>query len=403
MTRIAITGLGQISSLGHDVEAFWSSTKAGRSGIDAVGSELRDQLNHKMAAEVRGYEPKRHFDHRQLNVLDRYSQFAIIAAREAVKQAKLDLSGPNAADTAVIAGTGSGGMTTLDDSYERMYGRDARVHPLTIPRYMISAAASQISMELGIRGPCFSVASACSTSNHALGVALMMLRTGQARFALAGGSEASVVLGPMRAWEALRVISQDTCRPFCIDRTGMIVGEGAGILVLETFESAEQRGVPILAELAGFGFCADAGDLVQPALDGAVSSMQRALADGGVAPEEIDYINAHGTGTKLNDKSETRAVREVFGKQAEKLAMSSTKSMHGHCLGASGALEMIATVQAMREGIAPPTANFTNPDPDCDLDYVPNKSREMPIRAALSNSFAFGGLNAALVVRAAPR
>jgi len=266
---------------------------------------------------------------------------------------------------------------------------------------MVNAAASQISMHLGIKGACFSVSSACSTSNHAIGIAMMMLRTGQARIALAGGAETSISLGAMKAWEALRVVSPDTCRPFCRDRKGLIIGEGAGILVLETFESAIDRGVPILAEMLGFGFCADADDLVQPATEGAVMSIEKALKDAGVAREEIDYISAHGTGTQLNDVNETKAVRQVFGDHADKLAISSTKSMHGHCLGASGALEMIATVRAIQESIAPPTANFTEPDPECDLDYIPNTGRKMEIRTALSNSFAFGGLNAALVVRAA--
>lgn len=401
MTRIAITGLGQISALGHDVPGFWSNIVAGKPGIGKATPELYDQLTHKMTAEVRDYQPADYFPSRQLNMLDRFSQFSIIAAREAVANAKLDLSGPLATETAVVAGTGSGGMTTLDQAYYRLYGRNARVHPLTIPRFMVSAAASQISMELGIRGGCFSVSSACSTSNHAIGVAMMMLKTGQAQVVLAGGAETCISLGAMKAWEALRVVAPDTCRPFSRDRKGLIVGEGAGVLALETFESAKQRGVPILAEMLGFGFSADADDLVQPATEGAVMSIEKALNDAGVAPGEIDYISAHGTGTQLNDVNETKAIRQVFGNHAEKLAISSTKSMHGHCLGASGALEMIATVLAMANGIAPATANFTEPDPECDLDYVPNVARKMEIRTALSNSFAFGGLNAALVVRAA--
>ena len=399
MTRIAVTGFGQISAMGHDVPTFWSNAKAGRPGIGQVSPELYDHLTYKMAAEVRDYQPADHFANRQANMLDRFSQFSIIAAREAVASAALDLSGALATETAVVAGTGAAGLTTLDEAYHRLYARNARLHPLTIPRFMVSAAASQISMDLGIRGACFSVSSACSTSNHALGVAMMMLRTGQSRIVLAGGSETSFSIGAMKAWEALRVVAPDTCRPFSRDRKGMIVGEGAGILVLETFESAEQRGVPILAELLGFGFCADADDLVQPAADGAIMSMERALNDGGVAPEEIDYISAHGTGTQLNDVNETRAIRHVFGDHADRLVISATKSMHGHCLGASGALEMIATIMGMRENLAPPTANFTEPDPECDLDYAPNEARPMEIRTALSNSFAFGGLNAALVVR----
>jgi nodulation protein E len=266
---------------------------------------------------------------------------------------------------------------------------------------MPSASASQISMDLGITGPSFSVTSACASSNHALGEAFWMVRSGRVDVALSGGSEAPLAYGSMRAWEALRVLANDSCRPFSKERRGMVLGEGGGIIVLENWERAKARGARIYAEFAGFGMSADAGDIVQPSAEGAAAAMTDALADAGLAPEQVGYINAHGTGTQINDVVETRAIRAAFGAAAERLAVSSTKSMHGHALGGAGALEMVATVMAVQEGILPPTANFLSPDPACDLDYVPNEPRRQQVEAALSNSFAFGGLNAVLAVKRA--
>jgi nodulation protein E len=290
-------------------------------------------------------------------------------------------------------------MNTLDDSFKVLYGGGKRVHPFTIPKLMVNAPASHISMRHGVTGPGYAIASACSSANHAIGVAFWMVRQGQVDVAITGGTEATITLGTMKGWEALRVVASDTCRPFSAGRKGMVLGEGAGIFVLEPFERAEARGAKIIAELAGFGMSSDAGDLVVPSADGAARAMRAALKDAGLGPEGIDYINAHGTGTPANDPTETAAIKTVFGEHARKLAVTSTKSVHGHALGAAGALELAITLCAMRDGRVPPTANFLGPDPACDLDYVPNESRALPIRAALSNSFAFGGLNAVLALR----
>jgi nodulation protein E len=291
-------------------------------------------------------------------------------------------------------------MMTLDDTYRRVYlEKKKRVFPLSIPRLMINAAASQISMYCGLRGPAFVIASACASATHAIGVAFHMVRSGAVDCAVTGGSEACISFGTMRGWEAMRVMAPEVCRPFSIGREGMMIGEGAAVLILEPLERAQKRGAQILGEIVGFGMTADAADLTAPDVGGMSRAMEGALADAGLAPQDIQYINAHGTGTAANDETETKALHEVFGGHAGKLAVSSTKSMVGHSLGAAGALEMVATIMAVREGIAPPTTGYLGPDPACDLDYVPNKARAMDIDAALSNSFAFGGLNAVLAVK----
>ncbi|MBI3666183.1 MAG: beta-ketoacyl-[acyl-carrier-protein] synthase family protein, partial [Acidobacteria bacterium] len=290
-----------------------------------------------------------------------------------------------------------GGKTSEDEAFEQLYAQgQQRFSPFLIPRLMANAATSHISMEFGITGPGLAVSTACAAATHAIGLAAGLLRGGLADLALAGGSEAPLCLGPMKAWEGVRVMAPDTCRPFSRDRRGMVLAEGAGVVVLETEERARARGARIYAELTGFGMSSDASHITQPSQAGAVRAMEAALRDAGISPAEIAYINAHGTGTATNDLTETLAIHQVFGPHADRLAVSSTKSMHGHAMGASGALEMIATVLALSEGILPPTANFLGPGEGCDLDYVPNAAREAQVHAALSNSFAFGGLNAVL-------
>ena len=302
--------------------------------------------------------------------------------------------------TACIIGTGVGGQTTHDDSFRRVYlEKKTRVFPLTIPKLMVNAPASQISMFCGLRGPAFAVASACASATHAIGLAFHMVRSGQVDCAVTGGAEACITFGTLRGWEAMRVMAPDVCRPFSIDRKGLILGEGAALLVLEPLERARARGAQILGEIVGFGMSADAADLTAPDLGGMTRAMEGALTDAKLTAQDIQYVNAHGTGTAANDATETQALHQVFGEHARKLAISSTKSMVGHALGAAGALEMVATVMAISEGIAPPTIGYLGPDPACDLDYVPNKARAMSIDAALSNSFAFGGLNAVLAVK----
>lgn len=401
--RVAVTGIGSISSLGHNVGEIWAALVEGKSGIAQLTQAPLDQVNIKIAAEVKNYDETKRFDDRELLVYDRYTQFALISAREAVADAGIDFKKDEALglETAVIVASGVGGWSTIDQAFYFLHklGKP-RAHPLTIPRMMISAAASQVSMKFGLKGPAFCISSACSSSNHALGEAYWMIRTGRARAALAGGSEAEISLTSQRSWESLRVMASDTCRPFSQGRKGMVIGEGAGILVLERLDDAKKRGAKIYCEMAGYGLSADAGDIVMPDADGAARAMRQALQTSSLGPDDVDYINAHGTGTQLNDATEVKAIKTVFGAAAKRLMVSSTKSMHGHALGAASALEAVATVKAIKEGVVPPTANYLGPDPDCDLDHVPNTARKAKVRAAFSNSLAFGGLNAVVVFKA---
>jgi len=404
MHRVVITGMGAVTPLGHTAAATWSAMREGCSAIGPITTLPRESLRFGIAAEVQGFDPLQHFDEKRLVLLDRVSQFALVAAREAVAQSGIDFAADGIGEnTAVVIGSGVGGEQTHDAASRRLYAENnPRLHPLTIVRLMANAPASQVSIEYGLTGPAFATVSACSSANHALTQAFHMVRSGVADAALAGGSEACITLGVVKAWEAMRVMADDTCRPFCKQRRGMVLGEGAGIFVLETLERARARGANILAEFAGAGMSADAGDIVFPSEAGAAKAIARALADGGLAPQDIDYINAHGTATPANDPTETKAIRRVFGVHADALAVSSTKSMHAHALGAAGALELVAAIGALRDGVVPPTANFLDADPECDLDYVPNTAREKNVRAALSNSFAFGGLNAVIALRRTP-
>jgi nodulation protein E len=404
MRRVAITGMGAICALGHDASATWAAMREGRSAIGPIANIRTDLLNVKIAAEVRGFDPLAHFDSKRLVLLDRVSQFALIAAREAVAQSGLDFRvGARGERTACIIGTGIGGENTHDEQSRRFYGdKNPRVHPLTIVRLMANAPACQITMEHGLTGPSFAVVSACASANHAMAQAFEMVRSGKVDFAVTGGTEACITVPTVKAWEAVRVTADDTCRPFCKQRRGMVLGEGAGVFVLEEYGHARARGATILAEFAGAGMSADAGDIVLPSEGGAARALSAALSDAGLNADDVDYINAHGTGTPANDPTESRAIRRVFGAHADALCVSSTKSMHGHALGAAGAIELIAAIGALREGIVPPTANFIDADPECDLDYVPNVAREKSVRAVLSNSFAFGGLNAVVAIARTP-
>jgi nodulation protein E len=401
--RVVITGVGAICALGHDARTLWAGMREGQSAIAPLTGFEDQAMRVKIAAQVRDYDPAQYFDSKKLPLLDRVSQFAVIAAREAVAQSGLTFDPLLAARTACVIGTGVGGEIAHDDASKRLYAEgNPRLHPLTVVRIMPSAPASQVSIEFGITGPTFGITSACATSNHAFAQALALVRSGMADAALAGGTEACITLGTLRAWEAMRILADDTCRPFCKQRRGLVLGEGAGVLVLEELEYARARGATILAELAGAGMSADAGDIVLPSPTGAASAISAALKDAQLNPDDIDYINAHGTATPANDPTETKAIHMALGDAVRKVAVSSTKAVHGHALGASGALEIVAALGALREGVIPPTANFVDPDPDCDLDYVPNTAREAPVRAALSNAFAFGGLNAVVALKRAP-
>ncbi len=395
--RIVVTGMGAICALGHDVASFTAALRTGAVGIGPIVNIPTERLAVRIAAEVRGLDVAAHFPAKRLAVLDRGAQLALIAARQAMDQA--GLAHGSAPDGAVVLAAAIG-QETFDFAYEQLYGQGLpRVHPFTIPKIMPNAAASQVSIEFGLRGPCYSVASACASANHAIGQAMHMVRSGMVDVAVTGGGDASVTVGFMKGWEALRVLSPGACRPFSLDRTGLAIGEGAGILVLEEAGHAEARGAEPLLEVAGFGMSADAGDLLAPSADGAARAMRAALKDAGCAPGQVGYVNAHGTGTRLNDKTEAAALREVFGRRLGGLPVSSTKSMIGHCMTAGGALELIATAAALRAGFFPPTAGFTTADPECDIDCVPNRARPGEFDCAMSNAFAFGGLNAVLVAR----
>jgi nodulation protein E len=398
--RVAVTGIGVISAIGHNVQEFWQALQAGRSGIAPIESVDRALLRFSNGAEVRGYVPTRYFDEKEIGLLDRFAQFGVIAAREAISAAGIQWTNQLRESTAIVTGSCAGGQTTEDDGFVNLYRNNVpRVNPLTIPRAMENAAASRISLETGVVGPTYTISTACSSSNHAIGQAFWMVRGGAAEMAITGGSEAVFSFGFLKTWEALRVVSPDTCRPFSKDRRGLILGEGGAMLVLEPLDAARARGASILGEIVGFGMSSDAFHITQPSPDGAARAMRSALSDAGIQLSDIGYINAHGTATPANDAAETTAIRKVFGEHADRLAVSSTKSMHGHTLGAAGAIEAAATLLALRNGILPPTANFNQPDPACDLDVVPNIARPAVMEFALSNSFAFGGLNAVLVFR----
>ncbi|MGH8214934.1 MAG: beta-ketoacyl-[acyl-carrier-protein] synthase family protein [Rhodanobacteraceae bacterium] len=402
--RVVVTGVGAICALGHDARTVWTGMREGKSAIAPLTGFEGQEMRVKVAAQVRDYDPAQHFDPKKLILLDRVSQFALIAAREAVTQAGLDFrAGGLGERAACVIGTGTGGEETNDDCSRRLY-RDGnpRLHPLSIVRRMVNAPASQASIEFGITGATFCVSSACATSNHAFAQAFALVRSGAAEVALAGGTEACLTLGVLRAWEAMRVLADDTCRPFCKQRRGLVLGEGAGMIVLEDLDHARARGAEILAEFAGAGMSADAGDIVLPSAYGAAQAIRTALSDAQLNAEDIGYINAHGTATPANDPTETKAIHQVFGDCAKQVAVSSTKSVHGHALGAAGAIEIVAALGALREGVLPPTANFLDPDPACDLDYVPNVARERAVHAVLSNAFAFGGLNAVVALKRAP-
>jgi nodulation protein E len=401
LRRVVVTGIGIISALGLNKEEFKKGIFAGRSGIGALTIAELPRLRFKKAAEVRGFDEKEHFDDKQLMMLERFAQFAMVAAREAIKDSRFTWNTKSERQrTAIVTGTGTGGQLNQDSSFIDLYRLDKnRLHPMLIPRAMSNAGASHISMENGILGPTYTITTACSSTNHAIGQAFWSVRSGLVDRAIAGGSETPFGFTNLKGWEAMRVVSSDTCRPFSKNRSGMILGEAGAMLFMETQESAERRGAAIYAEISGFGMSADAHHITQPSDEGAADAIESALNDADLKPEQISYINAHGTATLANDVMETKAIRRVFGEHADRLAVSSTKSMHGHTLGAAGAVEAVATVLALRYGILPPTANYTDPDPDCDLDFIPNVAREMQVEAALSNSFAFGGLNASLVFK----
>jgi nodulation protein E len=400
MKRVVITGAGTINALAHNVPDTLKAMAEGRCGIGPLVMRDVERLAVQIGAQVQGFEPEALFNRQQLALYDRFTQFTLIAAREAIAQSGLEFSGELAARSGVILGNSGGGMTTLDDNYRSVYeeGKN-RVHPFVVPKLMNNAAASHVSMEFNVKGPSFTVASACASSNHAMAQAFQMVHGGAAPVMITGGSESMLCFGGVKAWEGLRVMSKDACRPFSANRNGMVQGEGAGIFVFEEYEHARARGAEILAEVAGFAMTSDAADIVMPSKQGAARAIAGALRDAKLNREDVGYINAHGTGTAANDKTECAAVADAFGTHADKLMISSTKSMHGHLIGGTGAVELLACIMALRDGIIAPTIGYEEADPECALDIVPNEAREARVSAVLSNAFAFGGLNAVIALK----
>jgi nodulation protein E len=398
--RVVVTGHGVVTPVGANVPSFWESLKSGKCGIGEIKSFPTDELYITIAGEVQDFEPREVLKSRQFHHADRYSQFAGAAAQEAVEQSgmAMPLGDDESYRAASIIGSGIGGLTTLESSYKALYKDNKRAtHPLTLLKSIGSSAAAHVSIEYGIKGPCFGVVSACSTATHSIGLVYRMIRENLIDLGLAGASEASLAFGSTRAWQAMRVLSPDGIFPFSKDRNGTVLAEGGGVMMLEEYEHAKQRGANILAEIVGYGTTSDAADMVNPSIEGATMAMQMALDDARLSPGDISYLNAHGTATAVNDINETRSIKRVFGDAANDISISSTKSMHGHCLGGGGGIEASATIMAMQDNFAPPTIGLDTPDPECDLDYTPNKGRAREITYAMSNSFAFGGLNAVLI------
>ncbi len=401
MKRVVITGAGTINALGHNVPQTLEAMREGRCGIGPLDFRDVDRLAIKIGGQVRDFNADSEFNRQQMSLYDRFTQFTLLAAKEAIGQSGLTFTGDLAATSGVVLGTAGGGVSTWDDNYRAVYeeGKN-RVHPFVVPKLMNNAAASHVSMEFNLKGPSFTVSTACASSNHAMAQAFAMVRSGMSTAMITGGSESMLCFGGVKAWEGLRVMSKDACRPFSANRNGMVQGEGAAIFVFEEYEHARARGADILAEVSGFAMTSDAADIVMPSKHGAGRAIAGALKDARINPEEVGYINAHGTGTAANDKTECAAVAGVFGRYADDLMISSTKSMHGHLIGGTGAVELLAVIMALRDGVIAPTIGYEEPDPECALDVVPNTAREAQVDVALSNAFAFGGLNAVMALRA---
>jgi nodulation protein E len=401
MNRVVITGQGTVNALGMDVATTLDAMSNGVCGIGPLDFDNVDRLTIKIGGQIKDYQPQSRFNRTEINLFDPFTQFALIAAQEAITQSGLDFAGDLADQTGVILGTAGGGLQTQDQNYRTVYedGKN-RVHPFVVPRLMNNAAVSHISMIHGFRGPGFTVASACASSNHAMGQAYHMIRAGLAPVMVTGGSESMLCFGGIKAWEGLRVMSHDGCRPFCATRNGMVQGEGAAVFVFEDYAHAIARGADILAEVIGFAMTSDASDIVMPSKKGAARTIANALKQAGVSPDDVGYINAHGTATAMNDKTECAAIREALGTAADKVMVSSTKAMHGHLMGGTGAVELLAVIAALKDGMIAPTINHVEADPECALDIVPNTARQAKVRVALSNAFAFGGLNAVLALKA---
>ena len=401
MKRVVITGAGTVNPLGLNVPDTLAAMRNGVCGIGPLDFRDVDRLSIKIGGQVHGFDGESQYNRQKIALYDRFTQFTLAAAAEAIRQSGLEFKGELSAKSGVVLGTAGGGVSTWDDNYRAVYAEGKnRVHPFVVPRLMNNAAASHVSMEHHLKGPSFTVSTACASSNHAMAQAFSMIRSGMAPAMVTGGSESMMCFGGVKAWEGLRVMSRDACRPFSANRNGMVQGEGAGIFLFEEYDHARARGADILCEVSGFAMSSDASDIVMPSKAGAARAIKGALDDARINPEEVGYINAHGTGTAANDKTECAAVADVFGTHADRLMISSTKSMHGHLIGGTGAVELLACIMALRDGVIAPTIGYEEPDPDCALDVVPNVARDARVTVALSNAFAFGGMNAVLALRA---
>ena len=408
--RVVVTGMGTVTPIGLTVDDFWASVRVGKSGVSVLGALPQhdlDELKIKIAAQIKDFDPRvrlKNFKRDKIIMhADRYSWFAAAAAEEAVQQSGLKVPFENGIRTACIIGSGAGGLTTFENAYRDLFiAKKKATNPLTLLRIIGSSASAHVGIEYGVKGPTFATCSACSTAAHAIGMARDYIKHGLVDVAICGASESVINFGTVKAWQALHVLSPEGCFPFAKKRNGTVLAEGAGILVLESYEHAKRRGAKMLAEVCGFGMSSDAKDMVNPDIDGPRDAMRLALEDARIAPANIDYLNAHGTATLINDRNETNAVKDLFGKHAYKMPMSSTKSMHGHPLGAGGGIEAIACIKAMEDNWMPPTIGLDEVDPECDLDYIPNEGRSKQLNYTMSNSFAFGGLNAVLIFGRAP-
>ena len=399
--RVVVVGMGAVSAAGIGAKPLWLAARDGISCVSELSLKRPHRGRIKFAAQVKGFDAALYLEPGLLPFCDVVTQYLLVAADEAVGQAGLSRAEPMGERTAAIIGTGIGGLNALEDGLHHVFVEQGRPDPLTIPRLIASSCPSNISIRYGTTGPCFAVASACASATQAIGIGAHLIRAGLVDRAIVGGTEDCITNGSMLAWEAMRVLTPDACRPFSKGRNGMVLGAGAAVFVLESDESARSRGVTALAEIVGYGTSSDAKDQVRPDARGAAAAMRAALADANAEAEEIDYVNAHGTGTTVNDLTESEALGMIFGTRLPQLPVSSTKPIHGHGLGAGGALELLVTINALRESVAPPTINWREADVKCPVDAIPNEARPMPIHAAMSNSFAFGGINAALVVRRA--
>lgn len=405
VARVVVTGMGIVSPVGQTVDAFFDSLVVARSGIRPVLASQYSGPSSLVAGQV-DFDATAHWPAHQVSHFDRATQFGLVAVRQAIDDASLELDAEDAGTVGVYWGTGLGGATSIEESYRQLYAGNGRVRPTSVVLGMSNGAAGQISIVNGLRGPVLNVSTACSSSASAIGEAYRAIKHGYADAIVAGGSEALVTNGNLRAWDAMQALAHGdpadpsrSCKPFSANRTGIVLGEGAAALVLECADRAAARGARIYAEIAGYGNTADASHISKPDADGQVRAMRAALADARLGASDVGYLNAHGTATAVGDPVETSAIKQVFGVLAPRLAISSTKALHGHLMGATGAVEMVAALVAMERSIVPPTAHLESPDPACDLDYVPGGARHVVLDAVMSNSFGFGGMNAVLIAR----